>query len=256
MNLSKTLTTLSLILCSSPLLHAIVTQVPGPDDTGGMVMPTVLIQGNNLSFSWSSMDMGEGMGMGWNPTTDSVEMGSIGYWTEGDNFAPGTTYGNLLNPASAGGAGMLFSTRYGFWVDGNSSALASGSYLAIRLNTVTLGVEGWNTPSNEVLNKVFSTNGDTVLWSGGMWHTLFTVSPDLPPGLYSAQFEIFVANAPGGVSWDGLIDSTSAWTVNSDYNSVFVPYSFNVVPEPSVISLLFLGLLGVGLLARKRLRTV
>lgn len=221
-------------------------------------MPTVLIQDHTLSYSWSSMDMGGGMGggmgMGWNPTTDSVEMGTIGYWTDGDSFAPNTTYGNLLNPISEGGTGALFSTRYGFWVDSNSSALDSGSYLAIRLNTVTLGVEGWNNPSNEVLNLVFSEAGDSVLWNGDMWHTLFTLAPDLPAGLYSAEFEVFVVNA-SSVTWDGFIDSTSSWTVNSDYNSVIVPYTFNVVPEPSAISLMLLGTLGVGLIARKRART-
>jgi hypothetical protein len=221
-----------------------------------MVMPTVLIQGHTLSFSWSSMSMGGGMGggMGWNPATDSVEMGTIGYWTGGDSFIPGTTYGNLLNPISEGGTGALFSTRYGFWVDSNSSALDSGSYLAIRLNTVTLGVEGWNNPSNEVLNLVFSEAGDTVLWNGDMWHTLFTLSPNLPPGLYSAEFEIFVVNAPS-VTWDGFIDSTSSWTVNPDYNSVIVPYTFNVVPEPTAFSLMLLGALGAGFSARKRRRT-
>lgn len=226
-----------LFAVSSTYLHAYVEQIPGPDDQGGMVMPIVSIQGNNLSLSWMG---GMGGSMEWDPSTDSVLMGSIGYWTDGDSFEPGTAYGDLLNPVSEGGQGNLFSSRYGFWVDGTS--LESGDYLVLRLASMPAGLVGWNSLDSE-LESVFTQAGDYVLWNGDMWHTLFTISPDAAPGLYAATFEVLVGTATEPVTWAGAVGSAS-YTQNTDYNTLSITYNWKVVPEPSALALAGLAILG------------
>jgi hypothetical protein len=58
-------------------------------------------------------------------------------------------------------------------------------------------------------------------------------------------------NGFGTVSSAGFADTTMAWTISGGQNSSF---SASTVPEPSVIALFGLGLLGLGL-ARRKIRS-
>jgi len=249
MKISQFFLTSLLALAGVSFARASIEEIPGPEDMGGMVMPTVGINGTTLSYSWQT---GMGMGGSWNPATDSVQLQSLGEVTDGDFFDPldpaVSNYAALLNPSSLGGAGALFSTRYGFMVSMGDS-LPVGDFFAIRITSITDGLIGWNNPASNVLTPVFSAIGDTVLWKGNMWHTLFTLAPDAAPGEYSIEFELLVMSGPDP-TWDGFISTDlSGYTVNSSYNSLTIPYTFQAVPEPSTAAL---ALLAAGFWALRR----
>lgn len=251
MKLSLHLTALALFWFAAitGLQAQTLTRIPGPDEMGGMVMPTVKISGTTLSYFWTDS---QGDPFAWNPATDSVEMMTLGDVTEGNYFNPLNfpVYSYVLNPASEGGNGSLFSTQYGFWVDGSSDFLPGGNYLALTVSSMTDGLIGWNEFPSNGLTAVFTAAGDTVLWNGSMWHTLFTVSPFAEPGYYSMTFEVSVmTNTNWSPNWNGAVQTNlTGFVANADYAPISITYTFQVpepIPEPSAIAL---GLLAVGLL--------
>ena len=85
----------------------------------------------------------------------------------------------------------------------------------------------------------------TTIWSlGGFTFDLNAVTAPPIAGL-------LVLTGMGTVSSVGFADTTMAWTISGGQNSSF---SASTVPEPSVIALFGLGLLGLGL-ARRKIRS-
>jgi hypothetical protein len=173
-------------------------------------------------------------------------------YSPGDSFAPGAAWYSLLNPAP-GGAGALFSSRFGF--SSMSVTLPGDRALGIRLVSVSSGLmESWNYVEGETFfDEVFTGSGDQVLWDGGMWHNYFTLPDNAAPGNYSASFEVFVANASftGGTGHANYTTNALGATRDNSYNTVTISYSWQAVPEPSAACLLILGagafVLGIGM---------
>ncbi|MFT7724246.1 MAG: all3515 family Zur-repressed PEP-CTERM protein [Roseateles sp.] len=131
-------------------------------------------------------------------------------------------------------ADVLFNSSGGRW-----SGSASGVTVALKLESVTAGLKvaaGGNA-------DIFA-GGVGSLWVLGDFETLafdpvFHVDGQAAPGVYSAQFSLVNLGSNTAVGNGG--------TFSYDF-AVAAP-----VPEPSGLALMLAGLLGVGLLARRRL---
>ena len=209
----------------------VLTSIPGPDaqppGESGMIMPMVMLNEGTKTLS-----------LMFDPYTPPL-LAPLTYYSPGDSFAPGAVWYSLLNPAP-GGAGALFSNRFGF--SSMSVTLPSDRALAIRLASVSSGLmEFWNYVDGDTFfDEVFTGAGDQVLWDGVMWHNYFTLPSSAAPGTYTASFEVFVANATF-TSGTGHADYTAAAlaaTRDMFYNTVTIDYTWQAIPEPSTYLLL------------------
>lgn len=247
----------SLIIAHNFAVHAAeISAVPGPDDQGGMIMPMVSI------FATS--------GSGTNPTAGNVNVNfnpsvvpilkPLTEWSPGDWFAETAAWRNDLSPVDGTVAGMpsanagngdLFNNRYGFMFMGMGTMMMAnvptGKSLAIRLDSVSsLDIKSFNHGNaDNRWDQVFNGVGSQVLWNGTMWHNYFTMPASTAPGNYSATFEIFIADTPftgttGFAQYDTVALNAAK---DTNFNSAFVTYNFSVVPEPSTVGLLLIGLL-------------
>lgn len=185
---------------------------------------------------------------------------TLGVWSAGNWFAEGAAWradlspvaGSVVGmPAENAGNGDLFNNQYGFMFMGmgmtDMANIPSGNSLAIRLDAISspdLFAFNYSTGDNR-WDLVFSDVGDQVLWNGTMWHPYFTLSPDAAPGIYSATFEIFIANeAFSGTTGFAQYDETARNAGrNLNFTSDFVTLTWEVIPEPSSILLLGIGFL-------------
>lgn len=209
---------------------AILTSIPGPDDQGGMIMPMVTLSGDSLSIMFM-------------PPSELPRLASLDYWSPGDTFNPSSAWHAELDPLSGNGA--LFNNQYGLTFMGS---IPAGGALGIRLlSTSSNLLQAWNyVKSQNRFDQIFQHIGDQVLWNGSMWHNYFTLPEDAAPGVYSATFQVFIADGTF-VAGSGFADySLSALTAtqNMSYTPVNITYSWEVaaIPEPS--SLLLLGGMG------------
>ncbi len=228
----------------------ILNYIPGPDDTGGMVMPGV---GLNFTTKTVSVSLS-----GMSNTVDMYPLQQYEVWGE-------QPYANaVFNPAlsSAGWYDQLdptqqnlpFSTQYGFFLaSGNVSLLPSGSYVYIKALSISEGLTGYDVgyyddvwasahPSSSEWIQVFGEGSEwnnTVAWgdSSGlsMWHPVFITEGF---GLYSATFQIYVG--------DGAGNPLSDWTAAS------ITLNWNAIPEPATILTSILGLIGAVYYARRK----
>jgi len=241
--LSKVIRIVVMLVVSTSMARAVtyLNYIPGPDETGGMVMPAV-----NFNISQQSISIT----LGGQP--DTVNMYSL------QDYYVGGTYpyaNSVFNPAmsSAGWYGLLdptqdnlpFSTQFGFYVtSGNVELLPADSYVYIKVTSISQGLKGYDvgywadvwgssTPSSSEWLQVY---GDGSLWNNNvawgdnsglsMWHPVF-VSDGL--GLYSATFEVYLG--------DGFANPIDGWT------SASITLNWNAIPEPSAAALL----MGAGL---------
>ncbi|MDR1145759.1 MAG: hypothetical protein LBK71_06460 [Verrucomicrobiales bacterium] len=231
-----------LFLSLLPLLVSVtVSQVraialPSPDDQGGMIMSAVTVSGGTLTLMFDS---------GTAPV-----LGSLDYWHAINsnipaNVSPGDAWYSMVDPDSGNGA--LINCQFGFAATGDY--LPSNRSLGIKLTAASADLlQAWN--YNSAYNRfaeVFSDIGDQVLWNGGMWHPYFTLPADSAPGLYSATFDIFVADALFTEGTGAVDYSASALSAQRDsiYNLLTLTYQWEVIPEPSAWLLLAGGLLAL-----------
>lgn len=255
--------TLSILLALGANSHAVlISAPPGPDDQGGMIMPMVTITAT--SGTGSNPTAGT-VNVSFSPT--SVTLKSTQQWVPGSWYADTAAWrADLGSPAGVGGtpvanagSGSLFNNRYGFMFMSMGSMMMAnvptGNSLAIRLDAISsasLQSFNYGNASNR-WDEVFDGVDSHVLWNGTMWHNYFTMPSDTPAGSYSATFEIFVADTPftgstGFAQYDAAALGSSR---NTNFDSAFVTYNFDVVPEPSVGILLGAGI-GALLIRRKR----
>lgn len=200
-------------------------------------MPMVMLSGNSLSVMFM-------------PPAETPLLASLGHWSPGDTFQPTAAWYAPLDPI--GGSNDLFNNQYGFTFMGS---IPEGKALGLRITSVSSSeLQFFNyVNSQNRFDEVFANVNSQVLWNGSMWHNYVTAPVDLAPGIYTATFEVFIANAtftPG----TGFADYTPAAlsaTRDMSYSTVSINYSWTVVPEPSTCLLVGAGL-GVLLLTGRR----
>ncbi len=232
-----------LLKCAATCLATELTAIPGPDDQGGMIMPMVTLTGTTVNVSF-------------NPAATPVLAG-LGTWSPGDTFPNSASWNSLLDPVD--GQGALFNNQYGFMFMANPMMgmdnVPTGKSLGIRLlarNSSLL--ESWNYVNGQNrFDEVFANVGDQVLWNGSMWHNYFTLPNSAAPGIYTASFEIFIADTTftAGTGFADYTAGALSAAQDTGYRPVTVNYSWQVVPEPSVSLLLVAGASGF-LFFRKR----
>lgn len=207
--------------------------------TMGMIMPMVTLSGNTLGVMFM-------------PPEEAPILASLNYWSPGNTFSPSAAWYGPLDPV--GGSGDLFNNQYGFTFMGS---IPSGKGLGLRLLSASPGLEAWNYVNNQNrFDQIFQEVGDQVLWNGSMWHNYFTMAADTAPGIYSASFEVFIANTPftAGTGFADYSPSALSATQDMSYSTVTINYSWQVVPEPSTYALVggALALLAVAKFGRRR----
>lgn len=200
-------------------------------------MPMVMLSGNSLSVMFM-------------PPAEAPLLASLGHWAPGDTFEPTAAWYAPLDPI--GGSNDLFNNQYGFTFMGS---IPEGKALGLRITSMSSSeLQFFNyVNSQNRFDEVFADVNSQVLWNGSMWHNYATAPVDLAPGIYTATFEVFIANATF-TTGTGFADYTPAAlsaTQDMSYSTVSINYSWTVVPEPSTCLLVGAGL-GVLLLAGRR----
>lgn len=186
-------------------------------------MPMVTLSGNTLGVMFM-------------PPEDAPILGSLDYWSPGDTFQPTAAWYAQLDPV--GGEGDLFNNQYGFTFMGS---IPEGKALGIRLLSASEGLSIWNYVNNQNLfDQILLTDGSQVLWNGSMWHNYFTMAADTLPGIYTASFEVFIADATftAGTGYADYSEAALAAAQDMSYSTVTINYTWEVVPEPSTYALI------------------
>jgi hypothetical protein len=210
-----------------------LTTIPSPVAQGGMVhINTVFLDQASGTFD-IHLDTG------------TPELKPLTLWKPGDTFDPSDPWYDELDPSQQG---RLFSSRYGFLVDvGNSDPTPAGFSLGVRLVSASPGLAAYyyrGTSGSELFDEVFTPSHDYVLWSGVMWHPVFTASA---PGNYSATFEFFVANA----TRSGDVDYSTVASPAAGYSTAQATLNFAAVPEPASALLVMAGAGALACLRRR-----
>jgi len=176
---------------------------------------------------------------------------SLTHWSPGDTFSPAAAWYTKLDPI--GGEGALFNNQYGFMT---MSSAPSGKAFGIRLLSASAELQSWNYGNGQNrFDEIFQEPGDQVLWNGSMWHNYFTLPAGTAAGVYSATFEIFIADATftDGTGYADYTPGALNAAQDMNYNTVSFTYEWQVVPEPSS-ALLVLAALGGVLVFRRSFR--
>jgi len=215
-----------------PLRAADLSAIPTPMAQGGMIHVYVSFQ-DVLSNSFSvSTDAGT-------PTLKPLSL-----WAPGDNFLPSDPWYTALSPSVQSRA---FNSQYGFLIDSaTSDFLPAGNSIGIRLLSASPGLQAhfYRGTDPKSFTEVFSPSRDYVLWSGNMWHPVFSAPG---AGNYEATFQFFVANA----ATTSVADFTTAASAVPGYSTANVTLQFTAVPEPSTLALVVVGF-GAFILSRRR----
>lgn len=266
--MKKILLVLSIVSLTSVAYAGLITAVPGPDDQGGMIMPSVSI----LATSGTGSNPTAGtIKINFNPLSIPVlqplESWDAGSWFAEDaawRFDLGSPVGIGGTPLANAGSGNLFNNQYGFMFMGNGTMMManvpSGKSLGIKLTSFSSNLmESYNYSSSaNRWDQVLLEPGSQVLWDGRMWHNYFTLPSIASPGTYSATFEVFIANQ-AFTAGTGFVDySAAALTATKDENftSASVTYEWAVIPEPSTYALLIAALASMGVFGFRSARKV
>jgi hypothetical protein len=247
----------------------VIPVLPNPDDQGGMIMPLVTIQA--LSGGVENPTSGI-INVSFSPTTvpvlrSIIDWGNIigppfqnGWFAETAAWRADLSprIGSIAGmPPENAGAGGLFNNQYGFMYMGNGSMMMAfvpaGKSLGIRLTSVSSPLlEAFNYAAGSAnrWDKVWAGGvGSQVLWNGSMWHNYFTMPDTAPAGTYTAGFEVFIADlaftgTTGFAQYDPPALTAAA---NPNFTPASFTYTFTVIPEPGVVSLLCVAALVFGL---------
>ena len=225
----------------------LITSVPGPDDQGGMIMPLVYI---------TDTDDPENPTRGvlaafFDPHPDPVLAG-LQYWSSGNWFAEDAAWREDLGsptgvggtPAANAGRGELFNSQFGFTFTASPADgwayVPLGKCLAIRIKSRSSSLlRAFNYDDfDNIWDEVLSPEQPQVLWDGSMWHNYFTLPAGAPPGIYTAVYEVFIANAEfqGGTGFVDYSPAALAAAADPDFTPVSITYTW-VVPAPPVATI-------------------
>lgn len=224
--------------------HAgLITSVPGPDDQGGMIMPLVYITNTDDPWNPTTGTLGVIFGAHADPVLADLQ-----YWSPGDWFAVNAAWRpDLGSPAGVGGtpptnagSGGLFNCQYGFTFTANPAIgwayVPLGKSLGIRLKSISSPLlRAFNYDDfDNIWDEVMSPQKPQVLWDGTMWHNYFTLPANAPPGIYTAVYEIFIANAQfqDGTGFVDYSPSALAAAINPSFTPVTVTYTWVVEGDP------------------------
>lgn len=234
MQLSKCF--LPAVLLASAHVHATLPAIPTPVDQGGMVHAEVTF----LDQATGSFSI--------HLETPEPEMAPLTIWAPGEDFDPSDPWYSTLDPSQQA---KPFSSRYGLMLNAaESDFLPAGKAFGVRLVSISDGLTGYfyrGTEGSEQFDAVFTNVGDTVLWSGNMWHPLFVADG---PGIYEASLEFFIADE----SFAGFVEPTTAAS-DPGYQTQTVTLTMTAVPEPATTALA-LGSLALALMLIRRRRAV
>jgi len=221
------------LIGGAQLPAATLGMIPTPIEQGGMIHTMV-------TFSDQPNDTFTVM-----PPPSAPELKPLAQWAPGDTFEPADPWFNALDPSQDG---LAFGSRTGILIDaGASDPLPAGKSLGIRVTSIDTGLTGYfaSTAGDGTFNPVLTQPGDAVLWSGNMWHPVFTATG---PGEFSIMLEFFIADE----SFDGFVSPTMA-TSDPGYSLGNVSLEMTAVPEPTIGALMagLLSLAFVGLRRRK-----
>ena len=216
-----------------PMFSIAATSGTGANPTAGAI---------NVSFSPGSV-----------PKLQSLQQWSPGSWfADTAAWRPdlGSASGVGGTPPANAGNGDLFNNQYGFTFMGNGTTMMSfvptGKSLGIKfLSASSPLLETYNyVNSQNRWDRIFDAADSQVLWNGSMWHSYFTLPGSAPAGIYSATFEIFIANQTftAGTGFADYSAAAKAATKDANFTPAVVNYTWTVVPEPRVGALLALAI--------------
>lgn len=242
----------AIALCSITLTAqgGLITAIPGPDDQGGMIMPMVSINANDNVNPTSGV-----IAINFNPASTPqllpLETLSPGSWFAEDaawRTDIGSPAGVGGTPVANAGNGGSFNSQYGFTFMANPmmgmANIPTGKSLAIRLVSISspdlLSFNHVNADNR--WDPIFTTIDSQVLWNGSMWHNFFVIPATASETVYSATFEIFIANEvfTEGTGHADYTASALAATMDTNFTPATVEYTWTAipVPEPSTYALL------------------
>lgn len=241
--------TAALAVCANTTvaLAGLITSVPGPDDQGGMIMPMIyIIETDNPEDPTRGT-----LAVSFDPHPDPV-LAALQDWSPGGWFdADAAWRADLGAPAGSGGTppanagrGDLFNCQYGltFGADPAQGAawVPAGKCLAIRLklrSSPLLRAFNYDDYDN-LWDEVLSPSRPQVLWNGTMWHNYFTLPANAPPGTYTADYEVFIADAvfPEGAGFVDYSPSALAAAADPNFLPVTVTYQWVVEGEPGPVA--------------------
>jgi MYXO-CTERM domain-containing protein len=213
------ITTLALTaLSSSAAFAAYVTPgFAGGTQSGPMVMPNVVFDGQNLTIDALLDDE-------MNPISQFPVLRPL---TAPDAFDPARPFSVLT--------GKAFNFQYGWNLDGNSEFLPPGTSIWIEETASTPGLEAYTAMTYQ---PIFGTAGTSEKWrwNGVMAHNAYAVPSSV--GDWSASYRLYVGDASGNAV--------------AGYGDAAITLNWTSVPEPAALGLL--GLAGVALLRRQQNR--
>lgn len=193
-------------------------------------------------------------------------------WSPGSWFAEeaawrpdiGSPAGIGGTPAANAGSGGYFNNQYGFTFMANAmmgmANIPVGKSLAIRLieisSTDLLAFNYVNADNR--WDPIFTTVGSQVLWNGSMWHNYFVIPATASATVYSATFEIFIADETftPGTGFADYSEAALLATMDPNFTPVTVQYLWTApVPEVSNYALLA-GAVGLAVAAWQRRKEV
>jgi hypothetical protein len=182
-----------------------------------------------------------GYGIDFNPVADFGTGASLRLVSSaGDNFAINAATGVVGNAANKIAAGY---TAVGYTNTTLMPAAAPAStalyYIDSNTDMLAMAPAAFNTPTITMVGAlgvdVLKANGFEVLGNGQAYAALnVDAGPSLATGIYSINL------------------GTGAATLLGTYNGTLSGLTVSAVPEPSTYAMMALGLLGVGLVVRRR----